>query len=82
MRPHPEHVDPTGGHLDREQDLPPPQQDRAHGAEVQGQRTGGLSPEELPPGARRPHRCRIDAGALPDVHTVLAPILLWSPKAA
>ena len=39
----PEHMDPTGGHLNRKQHIQPPQQDRVHGEEVHRQHTGSLS---------------------------------------
>jgi hypothetical protein len=43
MRRHPEHMDPTGRDLDREQDVQPSQEDRVNGEEVHRQCAGGLS---------------------------------------
>jgi hypothetical protein len=41
MRRHPEHMDPTGRDLDREQDVQPLEQHRVHSEEVHRQHTGG-----------------------------------------
>jgi hypothetical protein len=75
MRPHPEHLDPAGRYLDRDQHLQPPQHDRIHGDKVQGQHAGGLSSYELPPGQRRPGECRSNPARCRMAHTVQAPIL-------
>jgi hypothetical protein len=47
MRRNPQHMDPAGRDLDREQDVQPLQEERVHGEEVHGQHALGLGSEEL-----------------------------------
>jgi hypothetical protein len=54
-------VDPAGGKLDHKQHVQPLDQDRVDVEEVARQHALGLRGQELPPGAARATRCRIDA---------------------
>jgi hypothetical protein len=54
-------VDPAGGKLDHKQHVQPLEQDRVDVEEVARQHALGLRGQELPPGAARATRCRIDA---------------------
>src|SRR4029453_8305189 len=47
--------------------------------QVHRQHTLGLGPEELPPGDRRPLRCRVDTGALQDGPDGAGPELVPEP---